>query len=73
MGGLVEGMCFDTARGAVCSKAVKVEDRCVAYLKPEAWHRMGGCPLSSIRILETESKKKVNPLKASKRAKKGNV
>ena len=42
---------------------------CTAYLHPEAWKRKGGCPLSTIASEDKKTdKKKINPLKASKRS-----
>lgn len=45
------------------------EDVCIAYAKPEKMHRLGHCALASNKQLQTQEKKKVNPLKASKRSK----
>lgn len=39
---------------------------CIAYISPKALHRRG-CPLKSNRELTVEEKKKMNPLKASKK------
>jgi len=45
---------------------------CKAYVKPESWWRHGRyCPLATHVKLEVQKAAKVNPLKASKRAKKG--
>ncbi len=44
---------------------------CVAYINPAVLHNRGGCALKSNKIIETIVKKKVNPIKASKRAKRG--
>jgi len=54
-----------------CIKAIAKEDRCVAYEYPENWYRLGGCPLKSNKVLEIVKGKKVNPLKASRRKKRG--
>ena len=54
-----------------CIKAIIKENRCVAYEYPEAWYRKGGCPLKSNKVLEVKATKKVNPLKASRRKKRG--
>jgi hypothetical protein len=44
-----------------------IGDVCIAYVSPKAVHRMG-CALASNKKSEaTEGKKKINPLKASKR------
>jgi len=54
-----------------CIKANIKEDRCITYGYPENWHRMGGCPLKSNKALEVMVTKKVNPLKASRRKRRG--
>ena len=54
-----------------CIKAIAEENRCSAYEYPEAWYRKGGCPLKSNKVLEVKGGKKTNPLKASKRRKRG--
>lgn len=68
---LIDGMCFIEEQE--CSKACLQTNHCLSFTKPAAWHRRGGCPLSSIRIVEAKGGKKVfvNPLKASKRATQG--
>jgi hypothetical protein len=48
-----------------------VDGVCTAYLNPAVRHRACVCPLKSNRTLETITEKKVNPLKASKKASKG--
>lgn len=54
------------------TRLIEVAMDCTAYLHPEAWERKGGCPLNTIPSKkaadEAAAKKKVNPLKASKRA-----
>ena len=62
---LVKEMCTG------CIKAITGEDRCVAYEYPGNWYRLGGCPLKSNKVLEVKQGKKVNPLKASRRKKRG--
>jgi hypothetical protein len=42
---------------------------CIAYQDPSVWKF--GCPLASNKIIKDEKGKAINPLKASKRAKKG--
>lgn len=54
-----------------CIKAITKENRCKSYDYPENWYRIGGCPLKSNKVLEVSSTKKINPLKASRRKKKG--
>lgn len=49
---------------------VVLEDHvCIAYLNPKAIHKRG-CALKSNKTEEIITKKKVNPLKASKRTRK---
>lgn len=43
-----------------------IGDVCIAYISPKAKHRLG-CGLKTNKEIEIESKKKINPLKASKR------
>jgi hypothetical protein len=43
---------------------------CVPYWNPAAKWRLG-CPMATNRVVEKVEQKKVNPLKASKKAKKG--
>lgn len=43
---------------------------CVAYVSPKAQFRRGVCLLKTNRTFEEEGGKKINPLKASKRARK---
>jgi len=50
-----------------CIKANVKENNCISYAYPEEWHRKGGCPLKSNKVLEVKQDKKVNPIKASKR------
>lgn len=54
-----------------CIKAITKENRCKSYEYPEAWYRKGGCPLKSNKVLEVITNKKMNPLKASRRKKRG--
>ena len=54
-----------------CIKANVKEDRCVSYAFPENWDRLGGCALKSNKVLDIVKGKKVNPLKASRRKKRG--
>lgn len=49
-------------------KCVLEDHVCIAYASPKEMHRNGGCVLKSNRILTAEEIKKMNPLKASKRA-----
>lgn len=46
-----------------------VGDVCIAYIDPKISHRNGGCALKSNKEILSESGKKVNPLKASRRMK----
>lgn len=48
-----------------------VDGVCSAYLNPSVRHRLCECPLKSNKVLEVIKDKKVNPLKASKKASKG--
>lgn len=57
-----------------CNKLVEVKFgifECKTYPNPAAIWRRGGCALCSTTEIIKEEKKRVNPLKASKRAKKG--
>lgn len=46
-----------------------IEDHvCIAYVDPSLIHRRGGCYLHSNKKVEVQAKKKINPIKASKRA-----
>jgi hypothetical protein len=71
MGNLVDGICIRTdTQAEVCSKAVN--NVCSVYVRPDLAHplrRLGGCPFH--QPLTVAQKAKVNPLKASKRAKGG--
>lgn len=54
-----------------CNKMFSDEnigDVCIAYVSPKAAHRLGDCALRSNKESVVEQGKKVNPLKASKRA-----
>jgi hypothetical protein len=45
-----------------------IEDHvCIAYRDPSAIHRKGGCYLHSNKKVEVVDKKKINPIKQSKR------
>lgn len=55
-------------KSAPCSK-IK-DDNCTVYPLPERWWKKGGCPMRSLAV-EVEQTWKMNPLKASKKAKKG--
>jgi len=66
----VEQMCFRET-GETCHKLI--DNRCIAYNDPSVWSRRGGCPLCSIPSEKVAiEKKKVNALKASRRAARGN-
>ena len=53
-----------------CDKLI--EGRCSSYARPYSRFRIGGCALCSIPSSKfTDSKRKVNALKASKRAARG--
>ena len=56
-----------------CNKLVEVdgEIKCKTYPNPAAIWKRGNCPLGTHIVKVKEEKKRVNPLKASKRAKKG--
>ena len=44
-----------------------IDDVCISYTNPAAIHRLG-CPMKSNKVVEsTNGKKKINPLKLSKR------
>lgn len=45
-------------------------DVCVAYYNPAEKHRLG-CALATNKVQDEVAKKKINPLKASKRGKRG--
>jgi len=45
-----------------------IGDVCIAYINPKNIHRIG-CGLQSNKIIEVSVKKKINPIKASKRGK----
>jgi hypothetical protein len=56
----------------VCTKVDPADERCIAYINPSWWCKRGGCPLSSVPSKAlAEQAKKVNALKASKRAARG--
>jgi hypothetical protein len=58
-----EKMYSDIPLGQCC-----LEDHvCIAYISPKAIHRIG-CALQTNRQEETTEKKKINPIKASKRS-----
>jgi len=43
---------------------------CNVYISPKArWSLLGGCPLNTNRVVKEEEKKRINPLKASKKSK----
>lgn len=44
-----------------------IGDVCIAYVSPKAIHRLG-CALKTNKEIVIEQEKKINPLKASKRA-----
>ena len=48
-----------------CLKAF--EGTCTVYEKPSVWVTKGGCPMKTNKELDVESKKKINPIKRSKR------
>ena len=57
-----------------CNKMFSDEnigDVCIAYVSPKAAHRLGDCALRSNKEFIAEKEHKINPLKASKRRKKG--
>lgn len=63
-----------------CNKVILLPDNentsqqifyCSAYANPELKWKLGKCPLSSNFVIESEEKKKINALKASKRKAKG--
>lgn len=57
-----------------CNKMFSDEntgDVCIAYVNPKAMHRLGGCALQSNKEIEITAKKKINPIKASKRGRRG--
>lgn len=56
----------------ICSKVDQNDERCDAYINPSWFCDHGGCYLSSLPAkAQTAKQKKVNALKASKRAAKG--
>lgn len=53
-------------------KKVDSDQFCVVYIKPSIWwDKRGGCSIATHVSKEAVKEKKVNPLKASKKAKKG--
>jgi hypothetical protein len=53
-------------------KKVTAELKCSVYVKPSIWwEKRGGCPVATHTVIKVAETKKVNPLKASKKAKKG--
>jgi hypothetical protein len=54
----------------VCNRVIE-GNLCHVYEEPNVWHRRGGCPMSSIEVVNNNKKKKVNPLKASRRKRRG--
>ena len=44
-----------------------IGDVCIAYRDPKVMFNRGGCFLHSNKKVEAEAKKKINPIKASKR------
>jgi hypothetical protein len=71
MGNLVDGICIRTdTEHEKCKKSIN--DVCQVYVRPDLafpLRRLGGCPFH--QPVDVAKKTKVNPLKASKRAKKG--
>ncbi len=63
---LVQG---DELKQMMPSSENESEMICNCYAYPEAWHRKGGCPRSTVpyEIDRPKKKKMVNPIKASKR------
>jgi hypothetical protein len=56
----------------ICTGCLKITDeRCSVYASPAVWERKGGCPMKTNKVLEVKKDKKINPIKASKRAKRG--
>ena len=54
-----------------CNK-IDPDQFCLVYSKPSIWwDKRGGCPVANHIKKEAAAEKKVNPLKASKKAKKG--
>lgn len=65
---IIKGMCFNE-RG-FCEKIGYCG--CDTYLFPSSWQRRGGCPVCTIPTEKAaDEQKKVNALKASKRAARG--
>jgi len=63
--------CVEVCAG--CNKMFSDEnigDVCVAYISPKAIQRLGGCALQSNKVIVETVKKKINPIKLSKRARK---
>jgi len=53
-----------------CGKCMRIlqDGTCKIYEKPSVWERMGGCPMQTDVIIEAVIvKKKINPIKKSKR------
>jgi hypothetical protein len=50
-----------------------IGDVCIAYINPSVMFRLGPCALKSNKVIETSGKKKINPLKASKRARRRGI
>lgn len=59
--------CVDMCEG--CNRMFNLGNGnvCASYESPAAWDRPGGCPLKSNKEIEDVDKKKINPLKASRR------
>lgn len=64
-GCIIEGCVQATERCGTCKK---IKDGfCSVYPHPAViWSYLGGCPLDTNKVIKEESKKKINPLKASK-------
>lgn len=79
---LIPGMCYIEPVGSeyipenliYCDNALPSAFKCKSYLFPAAWYRKGGCPLCTLESGhegQMREAKKVNPLKQSKRNRKG--
>jgi len=63
----------ETIDADLCFGCLKVdsETKCSVYEKPSVWVRKGDCPMKTNKVLLEVKGKKINPLKASKRKKRG--
>lgn len=66
--------CIEQCNG--CNKIYSDENIgnvCIAYVNPNALFRLGECALKSNKVIEKDTKKKINPIKMSKRLRRRGV